>query len=78
MDKVERINENGDKETFYICHNNRKLEFIRKETKIQDGFSRTFKIRRFPSKICFHYLFPLWELLLAQVILHPSFFPLYN
>ena len=44
MKKIEKIKENGDKEIFYICHNNRKLEFIREETKTQDGFSRTYKV----------------------------------
>lgn len=44
MEKVETIDDSGVNHVSYICHDNRELNLIRVETRVQKGFSKNYKV----------------------------------
>ena len=50
MEKVETFNSTGSKESYYRCHDGRKLELTRIETSNTKGFERNYKV--YESKDC--------------------------
>ena len=44
MQKVEYIDSNGIRKSYYICYDNRKLEFIRVETRTINELTRNYKV----------------------------------
>ena len=44
MEKIETLDSNGNKQIYYKCYDNRKLEFVREETSIIKDFTRNYKV----------------------------------